>query len=264
MPTQPTDNVYPNRINWINEPITTTPLSAGNLNKMDYALHELASRLVNLSILINTDMASQTDMLKTIKNVAYNPTNGIITFTYWDNQTFNIDLNIEKIPVSFSLSEDGILTMTTADGTKFSSDIKSVIPVYTFPASSTISNKKKTTSDGFEIKFDILPASIDQSHLTTELKDSFSRAEAAAENAEKSAKRVEGYSEYAESYCHGGTGIRGEERIDNAKYYSEKAKEYRDEAYSVTPEYWEDIYDFFKDLDILPDWETRQLFKFDS
>lgn len=37
------------RINWKDAPDTSTPVSAGNLNKMDYALNELDSRVVELS-----------------------------------------------------------------------------------------------------------------------------------------------------------------------------------------------------------------------
>ena len=40
---------YPNRINWENEPSTSTPLNEDNLNKMDYALYEIDDRVVWLA-----------------------------------------------------------------------------------------------------------------------------------------------------------------------------------------------------------------------
>lgn len=122
------------RINWQNEPSTNTPLNEVNLNKMDAALNEIDNRVVN----IDTVKANQTDLLQSLKTLTYNSTTGVFVFTYWNGNTFTVDLNVEKIPVTFSLSPQGILTMTTADGTQFTADVADLIKTYEFVDSSEI------------------------------------------------------------------------------------------------------------------------------
>lgn len=41
--------LYPNRIDWQNEPSKDTPLNANNLNKMDYALYQIDKRVLDLA-----------------------------------------------------------------------------------------------------------------------------------------------------------------------------------------------------------------------
>lgn len=45
------------------------------------------------------------------------------------------------------------------------------------------------------------------------------------------------FSDLAESYAHGNTGQRPEENTDNAKYYSEQADSYREQAYRYTQDF---------------------------
>ena len=109
------NRVYPSRIEWENEPSTNTPINETNLNKMDYAIYEIDGRVVTFDL----TKANQSDLLQTVKNVTYDTETGIFTFTFWNGSTVEADLNIEKIPVSFRLTEQGVLIMTTADGTEY-------------------------------------------------------------------------------------------------------------------------------------------------
>ena len=123
------------RINWENEDVSkATPVSAANLNKIDYAVFEHDKRIVEL----DTKKAEQATVLNMVSDWSIDETTGIITITKLNGEQILFDLNIEKIPISFSLSESGILTMTTDDGSKFTADIASMIPVLTFENSETI------------------------------------------------------------------------------------------------------------------------------
>lgn len=133
------------RINWENFPSVVTPINEINLNKVDYAVKTLDERTVAL----DTAKAEKSVVLNTIQDWSLDEKTGIITITKVNGDVLKFDLNIEKIPVKFELSEDGILTMTTDDGSKFTADIGSMIPVLAFESSDTISftsNKREEIS----------------------------------------------------------------------------------------------------------------------
>lgn len=138
------NKVYPERINFENEPSVATPLSAGNLNKIDYATYEMDNRIIAL----DANKANQSDLLLGIKEVAYNPTTGVWTFTHQNGTTDTFDQNIEKIPVTFSMDENGVITMTTADGTTYTCDVGTLIKTYTFVNSGNIQFTVTTDAQG--------------------------------------------------------------------------------------------------------------------
>lgn len=140
-------NVYPSRINWENEPSIHSPINATNLNKMDYALYEHDRTLENWS----TTKANQSDLLLSVKSIDYDDETGVFVFTWQNGTTKTIDLNIEKIPVSFSMSPEGVITMTTDDGTQYTADVGSLIKTYTFADSSVIDFTVTTDSSGNKI-----------------------------------------------------------------------------------------------------------------
>lgn len=119
------------------------------------------------------------------------------------------------------MSDDGIITMTTEDGTQFTADIGSMIPVLTFEDSSTIAvsvtgtGKNKTYS--FSIKTGSVTDAMLQPNYLADIRVESANASAYAQSA--NAKSV-----LAESYAIGGTGTREGEDTDNAKYYMEQAK----------------------------------------
>jgi len=121
-------------IDWKNYPDTSTPLNETNLNKIDTALDTVDTRVVGF----DTTKANQTDLLQCISGATYNTTTGVIVLTWQNGSSLTIDLNIEKIPVSFTMSDKGVITMTTTDGTTYTADVGSIIKPYNFVDSATI------------------------------------------------------------------------------------------------------------------------------
>ena len=150
------------RINWRNRSESmTTALGATLLNRMDYTLDETDSRIAALDIL----KAEESEVLQMVKEWAIDEETGIITVTKKNGEKIMFDLNIEKIPVNFTLSSAGILTMTTDDGTKFTADIGSMIPVLTFKASDTINVTVEGAGINKTYSFFVKEGSIKDKHL---------------------------------------------------------------------------------------------------
>lgn len=197
------DKAY-SRIFWQNEPNESTPLDANNLNLMDSAINELDNRVVS----IDTTKASKEEIFHLVNNITYDKKTGIISINYVDGSDFIIDLNIEKIPISFSLSEDGILTMITEDGTVFSCDIAKLIRIYSFVDSEQISfSVTKVEGENYTVAASIKEGSITQNLLQpdylADIKVEAESAIAASNNAnEKSAFVDQAYNSVEESKQH--------------------------------------------------------------
>lgn len=206
------------RINWEDLPSENTDLDAYNLNQMDYAIDALDNRIISQDAL----KVDKSAINGNIADWTMDETTGIITITKYNGEKVIFDLNIEKIPVGFSMSDDGIITMTTEDGTQFTADIGSMIPVLTFEDSATIAvsvtgtGKNKTYS--FSIKTGSVTDAMLQPNYLADIRVESANASAYAQSA--NAKSV-----LAESYAIGGTGTREGEDTDNAKYYMEQAKQ---------------------------------------
>lgn len=205
------------RINWENYPSENTDIDEINLNKMDSAINSLDNRIISQDAL----KVDKSAINGNIADWTMDETTGVITITKYNGEKVIFDLNIEKIPVGFSMSDDGIITMTTEDGTQFTADIGSMIPVLTFEDSSTIAvsvtgtGKNKTYS--FSIKTGSVTDAMLQPNYLADIRVESANASAYAQSA--NAKSV-----LAESYAIGGTGTREGEDTDNAKYYMEQAK----------------------------------------
>lgn len=206
------------RINWEDYPSENTDLDAYNLNQMDSAIDALDNRIISQDAL----KVDKSAINENIADWTMDETTGIITITKYNGEKVIFDLNIEKIPVGFSMSDDGIITMTTEDGTQFKADIGSMIPVLTFEDSATIAvsvtgtGKNKTYS--FSIKTGSVTDAMLQPNYLADIRVESANASAYAQSA--NAKSV-----LAESYAIGGTGTREGEDTDNAKYYMEQAKQ---------------------------------------
>jgi hypothetical protein len=205
------------RINWENYPSENTDIDEINLNKMDSAIDALDNRIISQDAL----KVNKSEINANIADWTMDETTGVITITKYNGEKIIFDLNIEKIPVGFSMSDDGIITMTTEDGTQFTADIGSMIPVLTFEDSATIAvsvtgtGKNKTYS--FSIKTGSVTDAMLQPNYLADIRVESANASAYAQSA--NAKSV-----LAESYAIGGTGTREGEDTDNAKYYMEQAK----------------------------------------
>lgn len=228
-----------NRINWQNRPSTLTALGALNLNKMDVFLNTVDNTLIEMdSTKLNISTANSM-----IASVAYNSDTGIWIFKELDGTTYTFDQNIEKIPVSFSLSEDGILTMITDDGTQYTANIADLIKDYVFDDSDTIAFEKEfvsTDDEGkgsYHVTASVKAGSINEQHLNPDY-----RADILSyrNDAQTAASDALGYSQDSKRWAVGDENYEGSE-TDNAKYYKEQAEAAkaaaetaRDEAQAAT------------------------------
>ena len=209
------NKVY-SRINWVNN--TEPAINEDNLNRMDYAIDVLDDRIVEQ----NTTKMDKLDSYELIKSWVIDEETGIITVTKVNGSQIVFDLNIEKIPVDFSLSEDGILKMTTDDGTQFTANIGAMIPVLSFSDSDEIA--VSVSGDGinktysFSVKSGSITEDKIQPNYLADIKGEVAKVNNAVEQSSQNAN-------LSKSYAVGGTGIRDGEDSDNAKYYYERAKE---------------------------------------
>lgn len=246
-----------NRINWQNRPSTATALGATNLNRIDVFCNEVDNFLITFDA-GKLDIATANNMLA---SVAYNKSTGVWTFKELDGTTYTFDQNIEKIPVKFSLSSNGVLTMTTEDGTEFSVNVAELIKSYVFVDSDTVSFTKTFSSadeDGkgaYHVTAIVKDGSIQERHLQPNYladvrvaaaqaqlsqqeaessEQAAAASEAAARDSEvaaaKSASVAASSATEAESWAVGGTGTRDGEDTDNSKYYSEQSQGYMETA----------------------------------
>lgn len=211
------------RINWENEPSIETPLNEQNLNRMDAALNSLDDRVISQDAI----KANKTELNNLVADWSINEETGIITITKKSGEKILFDLNIEKIPVSFSLSDDGILTMVTEDGTAFTANIGAMIPILTFSDSDDISVSVSGSGVNKTYSFSIKTGSVTQDKLNPDFLSDMQVAEANAKNYAQASKVS---AKEAESYAHGGTGTREGEDTDNALYYKNKSKSEADRA----------------------------------
>lgn len=173
------------RIDWKNYPNTSTALNETNLNRMDKAIDDLDNRVIEQ----DSTKADQTTVNNMVKNWTMDETTGVITVEKQDGSKIMFDLNIEKIPVSFEMSPSGILTMTTSDGTQFTANIGSMIPVLTFNESDQIavsvsgSGVNKTYS--FTVKDGSITGSKLQPNYLADVKSESAKAKMSETNAEK-------------------------------------------------------------------------------
>lgn len=215
------------RINWENYSSTKTPLSAQNLNKIDYAVkkHDEACATFDLTKL------EKSEALSMLADVTYNSSTGVFTFTRKNGTQIVADINIEKIPVSFSMDENGIITMTTSDGSTYTADVGSLIKKYDFIDSETIdlietydSSSKKT-----KVKAEIIDGSVTEEKLQpnflADCRIAKDNAETASNVATTSASMAEGYSVGEQN---------GEPVEEGSPYYQNNAKYYAEQAGTKT------------------------------
>lgn len=203
------------RINWKNRSeAMTTALGATLLNKMDYTLNEVDNRIVTLDAV----KAEESEVQQMIKGWSMDVKTGIITVTKKNGERTTYDLNVEKIPVSFTLSQQGILTMTTDDGTKFTANIGSLIPILTFIASDTINVSEEGSGINKTYSFSVNEGSIKDKHLQPSyLADITVQAQTASSSANEAQTQSD----------------RAKNEADRAKNEADRAKQEADKAEKV-------------------------------
>lgn len=223
------------RINWENKSESLkTPIDKGNLNKMDRAIADLCA---NLDIAHTESEVKKLDKSSANKLLSETPTwdaeTGILMFKFFDGTSFSVDFNVEKIPVSFSMDSNGVITMTTDDGTEWTADVSKLIQDYNFNNGLRISFAKTKKEDGYDVSADLVKGSITEEYLEKNyLANIISNVNASnsnATNAATSATNAANDAKLAQSYAIGSSGIRDGEDTDNAKYYSQQASKAKQE-----------------------------------
>lgn len=213
-------NVYPTRINWENEPSIASPINATNLNKIDYAVYEHDRTLETWDV----TKANQSDLLLSVKSIDYDDETGVFIFTWQNGTTKTVDLNIEKIPVSFSMSPLGVITMTAEDGTTYTADVGALIKTYTFTDSARISFTVTTDLSGNKtVTADIVDGSITGAKLQP---DYLADCQSAATSASNSATTAGNKAQDSEAWAvgeRGGVPVPSTDPAyeNNAKWYAE-------------------------------------------
>lgn len=225
-----------NRINWQNRPSTATALGATNLNKIDVFCNSVDNALIQIDAQkLNIETANSM-----LASVQYNQETGQWTFKTLAGTTYTFDQNIEKIPVSFSLSEDGVITMTTEDGTEWACNVTELIKDYVFDDSDTIAFSKefREDDDSYHVTADVKNGSITAEKLNPDYRADIltytTQAQEAANDSLTYSKDSQRWAEGNESEYPGSS-------TDNAKYYKEQAElakqaaeQARDEAQAAT------------------------------
>lgn len=181
-------------INWENYPSENTAVNESNLNKMDSALNEIDTRVVEH----DTTKANVASLNNLIDDWVIDETTGVITIHKVSGEQIIFDLNIEKVPVGFSMTDDGTLVMTTDDGTEFTANIGSMIPVLTFNDSDQIAVAVSGEGVNKSYTFTIKTGSISEDKLQPNF---LADCRLQAGNAQTSANASEYYSEEAKRYA---------------------------------------------------------------
>ena len=221
------------RINWKNRPSTATALGATNMNHMDVFLNDVDNALVEMEA-AKLNIATANSMLK---SVTYNKSTGVWNFQQLDGTSFSFDQNIEKIPVSFSLSESGVLTMTTEDGTRWECNVAELIKDYVFDDSETIGFSKEFNSNEYHVSAIVKDGSIESKHLNPDYRADI---QSYMNTAQTAANDSLTYSNDSKRWAVGYSSYSGSE-TDTSKYYKEQAEiaqtaaeKARDEAQAAT------------------------------
>lgn len=211
------------RIDWQNQPSTSTALGATNLNKMDIALNTIDDRVMTLDT-TKLDLTTANSM---VKSFSLDQSTGVITITLLDGTVTTYDTKLEKLAVNFAYDATAQqLVITLDDGTKQYVDMSALITQYEFKDSSTV---------GFSVDASgKVSASVKNGSITAEqlqpnyLADITTQQQTATAQAKLSKRYAVG-------------GVETGDTTDNAKYYKEQAelfktqaKQYRDEAQDIS------------------------------
>ena len=181
-----------NPVNWKNKSEgLITPLDKRNLNNMDGAIKTLADSLDVAYNELDTKKLSVDGSYKIISETpTWDEKTGILRFKFYDGTEFMVDFNVEKIPVSFSMNENGVITMTTEDGTKWTADIGSLTPNYVYDDNERIAVTTSKAEDGStHVSFDLKKGSITNDYLANDYLASIIAETVKAQTASSDAKK---------------------------------------------------------------------------
>lgn len=226
------------RIHWKNRPSVDTPLGQTNLNKMDLALDTVDTRVVTL----DTTKADQVTVNGTVTGIVVDEKTGVMTVTWVDGSTYTFDFNIEKIPASFSMSAEGVISLYGDDGELIgSADLRTMIPTIVVDGSDTInvavSGEGKDKTFTVSVKAGSITEDMLQPNYLADIRVEAGKAQTSANSASESSNTAYYNSQLAQSYAIGTGGeIREGDATDNAKYYKEQIESMQDDFVTVGPD----------------------------
>lgn len=191
---------------WENSPSVNTPLGETLLNRVNVALNEVDSRVVNM----DTTKANQADLLTAIADVTFDESNGVFTVVKKNGSTTKIDTKLEKLAVNFNYdAENQRLVITLEDGTIQYVDMKALITELEFLNSNTV--LFSVSADG-KVSANIAKGSITADMLepnylanvqlyASQALSSARNAKESEENASASEEKARGYAEEARQYA---------------------------------------------------------------
>ena len=225
---------------WKNLPSTDTPIIAQKLNDLETSVDYVDKRV----LVLDSVKAEQTNLLLTVKEIAYNKETGTFYVTRWDGYTYPLDTDIEKIAINFDYDDDPTsphyqcLVLTLDDGgpttpaTVKYIDLSALVTQYEFVTTSTIAF---TIGTGGAISANVLDGSITESKLQPNFladcraeKTAAQVARAGAESAQSGAETSE---DNAEAWAVGkknGVDVPSTDPQyhNNAKYWSDETLGY--------------------------------------
>lgn len=171
-----------NRVNgeegWQDFPSMDTPLDKYNLDKVDVGLNEIDNRV----IMLDETKASKIEVSTLFKEVSYEESTGIITFTRKNGAIVTIDTPMEKIQTGIYYNPDTEkLVLPLIDGTTMEVDLSRLMKFDEFIDSDTIAFSVKSNGTVTAIVKD---GSIQEKHLQpsylADIKVEVAKAEASA------------------------------------------------------------------------------------
>lgn len=217
---QPYTKCY-NKTNWVNKPSTLTPINQTNLNNNEVGTDTLDDRIVALD-------SNKFDVITAnslFKDISFDETTGIFTFTRYDNSTKTINTLLEKIPVNFDFDEQTqTLIIYLEDGTTKTVDLSAFIAEWDFVDSSTIVWTISNHTASVSIKAHSIGSDQLQTDYLADCVIAKSAAELAATSSETDALKSEGFAVGEQN----GTPV-----TSGSPYYENNAEYYKDECENI-------------------------------
>jgi len=219
------------KIGWKNRSeALTTPLGKTNLNKMDDMIYNLVIQLREAYNELNRSKANSADFTgSVVSGVDYNSTTGKFTFSFFGSQQkYVVNLNLDKLPIDFSMDANGVITMVTQGGDRYTADISQLIPTFDFQASDMIEFSVETTGKNSVVKAYLKQNSITDQYMQpnylADITTQAGIATAQAQLASGYANDAAFDADLAKSYSIGDETTRAGSSTDNAKYYMEQTE----------------------------------------
>ncbi len=182
------------KISWRNR--TEPALNEQNLAQYDHELDVLDDRIIQLA---GTTLPSYTAG-GFITDFTVNPSDGVITITYYSGRTVQIDTNLEKIPFNYRFDEEAqILYIIADDGTEQQCNLASLISQYDFQDSDMITFTVVKGIVTAQVKRGSITAEMLQPDFLADVQVEAARALAGADAAAESALDASGSAKVAQA-----------------------------------------------------------------